>query len=212
MTRWLKMIFKATLWLMLAVAAGLGLWVFHTQPMYDGKLIYKNLSAPVEIKRDVSGVVHISANTDRDAAFALGFSHAQDRSWQLEFNRRVLRGELSEILGEATLPTDKLMRTLGLIQAAQQQLDRLPADVRDQLGGSADHDHSLAWGRWRLTCAAWRVRPAARPASRRSRRASTRQRTDLAVPARQDAPLDGRFHDAGGAGAHAQGVDHAGQA
>jgi penicillin amidase len=101
--------------------------------MYDGKLIYKNLSAPVEIKRDVSGVVHISANTDRDAAFALGFSHAQDRSWQLEFNRRVLRGELSEILGVATLPTDKLMRTLGLMQAAQQQLDRLPADVRDQL-------------------------------------------------------------------------------
>ncbi|MEY4449255.1 MAG: hypothetical protein RLZZ433_2270, partial [Pseudomonadota bacterium] len=133
MTRWLKMIFKAALWLMLAVAAGLGLWVFHTQPMYDGKLIYKNLSAPVEIKRDVSGVVHISANTDRDAAFALGFSHAQDRSWQLEFNRRVLRGELSEILGIATLPTDKLMRTLGLMQAAQQQLDRLPADVRDQL-------------------------------------------------------------------------------
>ena len=133
MTRWLKMIFKAALWLMLAVAAGLGLWVFHTQPMYDGKLIYKNLSAPVEIKRDVSGVVHISANTDRDAAFALGFSHAQDRSWQLEFNRRVLRGELSEILGVATLPTDKLMRTLGLMQAAQQQLDRLPADVRDQL-------------------------------------------------------------------------------
>jgi penicillin amidase len=138
MTRWLKPIFRATLWFMLAVAAGLGLWVFHTQPMYDGKLVYKSLSAPVEIKRDVAGVVHILANSDRDAAFALGFSHAQDRSWQLEFNRRVLHGELSEILGEATLPTDKLMRTLGLVQAAQQQLERLPPDVRDQLTAYSD--------------------------------------------------------------------------
>ena len=138
MTRWLKIIAKATMWLMLATAAVVGLWVFHTQPMYDGKLVYKQLSAPVDIHRDAAGVVHISANTERDAAFALGFSHAQDRSWQLEFNRRVLRGELSEILGEATLPTDKLMRTLGLIQAAQQQLERLPTDIRDQLTAYSD--------------------------------------------------------------------------
>ncbi len=138
MTRWLKLTFKATVWLMLAVVACIGLWVFHTQPMYDGKLVYKNLSAPVEIKRDPAGVVHILANTDRDAAFALGFSHAQDRSWQLEFNRRVLHGELSEILGETTLPTDKLIRTLGVMQAAQEQLDRLPADVRDQLSAYSE--------------------------------------------------------------------------
>ena len=149
MTRWLKMIFKATLWLMLAAAASLGLWVFHTQPMYDGKLVYKHLSAPVEIKRDISGVVHISANTERDAAFALGFSHAQDRSWQLEFNRRVLRGELSEILGEATLPTDKLMRTLGLIQAAQQQLERLPTGVRDQVEQGRDYGRGYWAQQWR---------------------------------------------------------------
>jgi penicillin amidase len=123
---------------MLALAACLGVWVFHTQPMYDGKLVYKNLSAQVEIKRDPAGVVHILANTDSDAAFALGFSHAQDRSWQLEFNRRVLHGELSEILGEATLPTDKLMRTLGVMQAAQEQLKRLPTDVRDQLSAYSE--------------------------------------------------------------------------
>ena len=138
MTHWLQLLFKAFIWLLLALAAALGLWVFHTQPMYDGKLAVKGLSAAVDIQRDNAGVVHIMAASERDAAFALGFAHAQDRSWQLEFNRRVMRGELSEILGEATLPTDKLMRTLGLMQAAQQQLERLPNEVREQLNAYSE--------------------------------------------------------------------------
>lgn len=138
MSRWLKRIFKALLWGFAALVAGLGLWVFHTQPMYDGQLTSEGLKQPVNIKRDAADVVHIFAQSNRDAAFALGFAHAQDRSWQMEFNRRLMRGELSEILGEATLPTDKLMRTLGLMQVAQQQLDQLPADVREQLQAYSD--------------------------------------------------------------------------
>jgi len=138
MSRWLKRIFKALLWVAAALIAGLGLWVFHTQPMYDGQLTSEGLKQPVTIKRDAADVVHIFAQSNRDAAFALGFAHAQDRSWQMEFNRRLMRGELSEILGEATLHTDKLMRTLGLMQVAQQQLDQLPADVREQLQAYSD--------------------------------------------------------------------------
>ena len=138
MTRWFKQIFKALLGLCVLLAAGLGLWMFHTQPMYDGQLKGEGLKAAVNIKRDAADVVHIFAQSDRDAAFALGFAHAQDRSWQLEFNRRIMQGELSEILGETTLPTDKLMRTLGLMQAAQQQLELLPSDVREQLQAYSD--------------------------------------------------------------------------
>jgi penicillin amidase len=138
MTRGFKRVLKALLGLLALLAAGLGLWVFHTQPMYDGQLKSEGLKEPVHIKRDVADVVHLFAQNDRDAAFALGFAHAQDRSWQLEFNRRVMQGELSEILGETTLPTDKLIRTLGLMQAAQKQLERLPADVREQLQAYSD--------------------------------------------------------------------------
>ncbi len=138
MSRWLKRIFKALLWGIAALIAGLGLWVFHTQPMYDGQLTSEGLKQPVTIKRDAADVVHIFAQSNRDAAFALGFAHAQDRSWQMEFNRRLMRGELSEILGEATLATDKLMRTLSFMQVAQQQLDQLPADVREQLQAYSD--------------------------------------------------------------------------
>ncbi len=138
MSRWLKRIFKTLMWGVAALIAGLGLWVFHTQPMYDGQLTSEGLKQPVNIKRDAADVVHIFAQSNRDASFALGFAHAQDRSWQMEFNRRIMHGELSEILGDATLPTDKLMRTLGLMQVAQQQLEQLPADVREQLQAYSD--------------------------------------------------------------------------
>lgn len=44
------------------------------------------------------------------AVFGLGFSHAMDRLWQLEFTRRLAQGRLSEIIGSETLPIDKYIR------------------------------------------------------------------------------------------------------
>ena len=58
-------------------------------------------------------MTHIRANNPQDAWFAMGYVHAQERTWQLEFNRRVMHGRLSEVFGEATLETDKLMRALA---------------------------------------------------------------------------------------------------
>ncbi len=49
------------------------------------------------------GIPHIFATTDHDAMFGLGYVHAQDRLWQMEMNRRIGAGRLSEILGDATL-------------------------------------------------------------------------------------------------------------
>ena len=128
--------FFASLLLLLAIVSG-G-WIFYTLPKYDGSLTLQGLKKPVQVARDSADLVHIKAESLHDAAFALGFSHAQDRSWQLEFNRRLMRGELSEILGEATLPTDKLMRTLGVRQAAQKQWENLPLDVREMLQAYSD--------------------------------------------------------------------------
>ena len=93
------------------------------------------LAAPVQLRRDASDVTHIEAQSRPDAYFALGWVHAQERGWQLEFNRRVMHGELSEVLGAATLETDKLMRTLGIMRAAQAQWERLPADAQGPAAG-----------------------------------------------------------------------------
>jgi penicillin amidase len=91
------------------------------------------LSEAAEIFRDRFGVPHIRAGTPADAYVALGFVHAQDRLWQMETMRRTGAGRLSEILGESLLPTDRLMRTLGLYRLAERQVDRLLPETRQAL-------------------------------------------------------------------------------
>src|SRR5512133_4396116 len=109
----------AALMALLLLAAGVYAW--RSFPQLDGEIHAAGLGAPVQVRRDTSDVTHIEAQGLADAYFALGWVHAQERSWQLEFNRRVMHGELSEILGAGTLQTDKLLRTLGIVQAAQGQ-------------------------------------------------------------------------------------------
>ena len=124
----MKWIGRLVLLLLAAVLAAGGVLAVHllrSLPQLDGRLQLVGLSAPASITRDAADVTHIEGATALDTWRALGFVHAQERGWQLEFNRRLMRGELSEILGAATLDTDKLMRTLGIIGMAQKQLKGL---------------------------------------------------------------------------------------
>jgi penicillin amidase len=90
----------------------------HRAPPASGSLASADVGAPARISRDPLGVPHIQAEHVRDAFFALGVAHAQDRLWQMELTRRAARGTLSEVFGEKTLPADRLARTLGLARAA----------------------------------------------------------------------------------------------
>lgn len=136
--RWLKRLL-AFLSLVLVLAAGLAaFYVYRSLPKMDGSLNLTGLSAPVKVHRDASDVTHILAATPMDAWRAMGYVHAQERGWQLEFNRRIMRGTLSELAGTATLETDKLMRTLGIREAARRQLQALPSDAREALQAYSD--------------------------------------------------------------------------
>ena len=114
-----KIIWWLFLLLVLASIAG-AVYVWRSFPTLSGeqKLSAAGLKDEVRITRDASDITHIHAKNVDDAAFALGYTHAQERSWQLDFNRRIMHGELSAMLGAATLETDKLMHTLGIIRAA----------------------------------------------------------------------------------------------
>ena len=82
-------------------------------PQREGTLAAPGLLAPVEIVRDRFGIPHIAAANDHDLYFAQGFCHAQDRLFQMEVERRLARGELAEVFGEAALPADRFLRLLG---------------------------------------------------------------------------------------------------
>jgi len=95
------------------------------------------LSGPVDITYDADWVPRIRAGSEQDAAAAIGFVHARDRMFQMELMRRAASGRLSEIAGPATLPIDRMMRTLGLRQHAVADLAALPADTRAMLDAYA---------------------------------------------------------------------------
>ena len=136
--RWIKKISAAMLVLLAALALLLAGYIWRSLPQLSGQLQASGLKEKVTIRRDAADVTHIFAQNDQDASFALGYTHAQERSWQLETNRRVMHGLLSEAFGAATLETDQLMRSLGIIRTAQKQYDGLPAESKAILQAYAD--------------------------------------------------------------------------
>lgn len=130
MRRWISRLLLILIILALVVA-GAGIWrLWRALPDRDGSLRVNGLHQPVEIVRDPEGVPHIRAGSEADALFALGYVHAQDRLWQMEFQRRIASGRLSEILGPQALETDRLMRTIGFRRAADAAVRSLAPDTR----------------------------------------------------------------------------------
>ena len=120
----------ALLVLTAVAAAGAFFWLRGSLPEIDGVRALPGLAASVEVVRDAHGVPHILAESEEDALFALGFVHAQDRMWQMEMNRRIGAGRLSEVLGSAALGTDRLLRVLGLHRRAKASLAHLSPESR----------------------------------------------------------------------------------
>jgi len=102
-------------------------------PTVSGRVTIGGISAPVDIVRDADAIPHIIATTKADAFFGLGYVHAQDRLWQMEFQRRIGHGRLSEVFGDATIPQDRFLRTVGFGRAAVSAWQHLPADIRAQI-------------------------------------------------------------------------------
>ena len=123
----LLIIFSATL-----------IYLYSAQSSPSGKRSIKGLGDGVVITFDESDIPHIKANSQSDALFALGYLHATERSWQLEMNRRIASGRLSEILGSETINIDRFIRTLGIKRAAEQQFDKYPVSAKRLLQAYAD--------------------------------------------------------------------------
>lgn len=116
--------------LVLVVGGGGGyLWLRRSLPQTSGEIQVRGISGPVTIVRDRDGVAHITGATETDAAFGLGFAHAQERLWQMEVQRRIGHARLSEVFGEATVRTDTFLRTLGVARAARSALAKLDSET-----------------------------------------------------------------------------------
>jgi penicillin amidase len=108
-------------------------WTWFTRqaiPKTSGMIRVAGLIQPVEVVRDQYSVAHIYAHTPEDLFFAEGYTHAQERFWEMEFQRRVASGRLSEVFGEPTLETDRYLRYFGFHDLAQKAYDMM--DEKDR--------------------------------------------------------------------------------
>lgn len=116
--------------LVLLLAGGGYLALRSSLPSTDGRIAVAGLHAEVTIARDADGIPTVTATDDEDAAFGLGYAHAQDRLFQMELQRRFGAGRLAELFGEAAVPIDTQMRVLGLYRAAEAAWPKLSPAVR----------------------------------------------------------------------------------
>lgn len=117
MLRKLLVVTIAVVILLAAAVFGGRAYLARSVARYDGS-ISTRVAAPVEITFDGRGVPQIWAKTDADAFFAVGWLHASERLFQMELVRRLSRGELSEVFGEAAYETDLAQRRIGFARNA----------------------------------------------------------------------------------------------
>ena len=95
-----------------------------------GELTVPGLEGSLVIRRTEHGIPCIDAESDNDAAFGIGFVHAQDRGFQLETLLRIARGTLAELVGAKGLPIDRMSRRIGFRRAGQAQWPVCDPDIR----------------------------------------------------------------------------------
>jgi penicillin amidase len=64
---------------------------------------------------------------------AQGFVHAQDRFFQMEFQRRIGQGRLAELFGAGALNQDKFIRTVGWMHTAAEEVKLMDAEMKAAL-------------------------------------------------------------------------------
>ena len=84
----------------------------------------------VTIRRDRWGIAHAEAPTADGAFAAQGWVAADDRIWQMEWDRRRALGRWSEVVGMAGAREDAFFRRLGLAAIAQADYAALESRTR----------------------------------------------------------------------------------
>ena len=115
----------ATLLMLLLLSASIiYFWLNASLADYNGQY-QAAVANPVYLERDQLGYLTVQAQDRSDAAYGLGFAHAQDRFFQMDLSRRNAAGELAELFGSRALELDIKHRRHRFRYRAEQQLNRL---------------------------------------------------------------------------------------
>lgn len=127
--------------LFIGLLLGVGL-VYHdlrgSLAQLEGEAGLPGLQAAATIGRDAQGIPTLDAANRMDLARATGYVHAQERFFQMDLTRRGAAGELSELIGPATLERDRKVRLHRMRARAAATLALASGEERELLQAYAD--------------------------------------------------------------------------
>ncbi|NLH50377.1 MAG: penicillin acylase family protein [Myxococcales bacterium] len=146
----IRLLYLAAALLLLSSCASALNWMDYRSnpqgPQTAGSLELPGLTAPVEVLRDKWAIPHILAQNELDLARAMGYVHAQDRLFSMDFLRRLTEGKLAEVVGDRPMATTSMvlgarstrqhdigMRILGFEHYAELFLESAPQETKDFL-------------------------------------------------------------------------------
>lgn len=112
------------------------LWWFCLRPVPElngREQIAGKLEKEVVVRFDAHAVPYIEARSETDAYVAQGFVTARERMFQMDMLRRSATGTMSEVFGSVALPTDRLVRTLGIAKLAAQEFAEVSPTARQAI-------------------------------------------------------------------------------
>lgn len=126
----IKPVFYGSIMVLVLIVLTSAAWIYNqvdsSQAILDGEQMVFGLTNNTTINRDKHGVVTIHAKNRQDAALALGFTHSQERFFQMDLLRRNSAGELSSLFGEMALDYDKSIRNHRFRERARRIIKNLP--------------------------------------------------------------------------------------
>ena len=107
-------------------------------PDLTGDVKSAKIVSGATIYRGPVSVPHIFAENGYDAFFAQGYATAQDRLWQMDFDRLRCLGRAAEYLGPDAFTQDALMRRRSFETVSRADYDLCSGDARIALDAYAD--------------------------------------------------------------------------
>ena len=118
-----------------ALDPGRGAWTSAAggQPVSSQRLAVPGLTGAVTVSFDAQGLASISAANTHDMFLALGYVHAKFRLTEMDAERRLGEGRLSQLAGSSDLTSDEFELRLGLLRTAQNEWARTTGSARAAL-------------------------------------------------------------------------------
>ena len=78
-----------------------------------------------QLRHDDHGVARVEGDSEAAVYFAAGYAQGRDRLFQMDLQRRQMRGQLSAVVGTATVDSDRFHRQMDFAGAASATWDRI---------------------------------------------------------------------------------------